>query len=260
MNNISENSMVTINDKKIFVEYCNPYPEKPVIVFLHDSLGCAQLWRDFPEKLAQAVEMNVLIYDRVGYGKSERLLSSKRDKNYLEQEADFLEKLLSVLDIHKVILFGHSDGGSIALIYSGKYPEKVSGLICEAGHIFVEDVTLEGIYKSIDAYYTTNLPERLAKYHGEKVDTIFKAWTETWTSDDYRSWNIESFLPDIKAPLLFVQGDLDEYGTMKQVDKTISQVSGKAEKYIVTSVGHTPHKENPSLTLDGCISFLKSSF
>lgn len=230
----------------------------PTIVFLHDSLGCIQLWRDFPQKLSEATQCNVLVYDRLGYGKSEAMPTYERPTNYMELEADVLNELLTTLNIDNAILFGHSDGGTIALLTASKYPEKVKALICEAGHIFVEDITLKGIYEAVEAYKNTNLSERLAKYHNDKVETIFKAWTETWTRSDYRDWNIEHFLPKITCPLLFVQGDADEYGTLAQVDKTINQVSGKSEKYIIPQIGHTPHKEALELTFYAVKKFIIS--
>lgn len=250
-------SLIDVNSQRLYVELQHNYPNKPTIVFLHDSLGCVQLWRDFPQKLAEATQCNILVYDRLGYGKSESMPTHERPTNYMELEADILNDLLNTLNINDVILFGHSDGGTIALLTASKYPEKVKGLICEAGHIFVEDVTLKGIYEAIEAYKTTNLPKRLAKYHGDKVETIFKAWTETWTRSDYRDWNIEHFLPKITCPLLFIQGEADEYGTLAQVEKTISQVSGESEKYIIPNVGHTPHKEATELTFNAAKFFIE---
>ena len=252
------NTYIDLNDKKIFVSYSKGYISRPTIVFLHDSLGCVQLWRDFPQKLAEATQCNVLMYDRLGYGKSEPMPTHERPTNYMELEADILNELLTTLNIDNAILFGHSDGGTIALLTASRYPEKVKALICEAGHIFVEDVTLKGIYEAMEAYKNTNLPERLAKYHGDKVDTIFKAWTETWTRSDYRDWNIEHFLPKIICPVLFVQGDADEYGTLAQVEKTINQVSGKSEKCIIPNIGHTPHKEATELTFNAVKEFIKN--
>lgn len=206
--------MIDINGNQLYVELQYHYPDKPTIVFLHDSLGCVQLWREFPQKLAEATQYNLLVYDRLGYGKSEPMPTYKRPINYMELEADILNDLLNTLKIDNVILFGHSDGGTIALLTASKYSEKVKAVICEAGHIFVEDVTLKGIYDAMEAYKTTNLPERLVKYHGDKVETLFKAWTETWTRSDYRDWNIAHFLPKISCPLLFIQGEADEYGTL----------------------------------------------
>ncbi|MBD8082824.1 alpha/beta fold hydrolase [Chryseobacterium caseinilyticum] len=249
---------IDVNGKMLYVEFFHQYKNRPTIVFLHDSLGCVQLWRDFPVKLSLATECNILIYDRLGYGKSDPMLSSKRTLYYLEEEAEILNDLLSILDIREAILFGHSDGGSIALLTAAKYPDNIKALICEAAHIFVEEVTLKGIYDALDAYDNTDLPQRLEKYHGEKVDTIFKAWVETWMSDDFRKWNIESYLSDIISPLLFIQGEADEYGTLAQVDRTVSQVGGIAEKIILPDVGHTPHKQLSEKTIKISADFLKS--
>lgn len=248
--------MINVNGNNLYVEYQNDFKDHPTIVFLHDSLGCVQLWRDFPQNLAEVTNCNVLVYDRLGYGKSEPMPTYERTTNYLELEADVLNNLLDTLGIDNAILFGHSDGGSIALIAASKYAERIKAVICEAAHIFVQDVTLKGIHEAIEAYKTTNLPERLQKYHGNKVDAIFKAWTETWTRSDYMDWNIEHFLSGITCPLLFIQGEADEYGTLEQVEKTISQVSGRAEKYIIPHVGHTPHKENPKQVLGKSAEFI----
>lgn len=246
-------------EKLLYIEYKNNFENRPTIVFLHDSLGCVQLWRDFPNRLAEATQCNLLIYDRLGYGKSEPMPTHKRPKNYLDIEAEILNNLLHTLKIKKAILFGHSDGGTISLIAASKYPEKIVSVIIEAAHIFVEDKTLQGIYEAIEKYKTTNLTERLAKYHSNKVETLFKAWTETWTQHDYRDWSIEHLLPKITCPLLFIQGEADEYGTLEQVEKTISQVNGKSEKYIIPNVGHTPHKEAAENVLNKSIDFIKHS-
>lgn len=251
---------VNIDDKKLYVEQYKEYDNRPTIVFLHDSLGAVQLWRDYPAKLGDAAQCNVLVYDRIGYGKSQPMTTWDRPVNYLEKEADVLNDLLTVLNIQQAILFGHSDGGSVALIAASKYPGKIKAIICEAAHIFVEDVTLQGIYRAIEDYTTTNLAERLRKYHGDKVKTLFKAWTETWTRADYRNWNIEHLLPAITCPVLFIQGDADEYGTLAQVTKTIELVRGKAAPYIIPNVGHTPHREAVELTIRVASRFIFDAF
>ncbi|GAA0894689.1 alpha/beta hydrolase [Fulvivirga kasyanovii] len=248
--------LIQINGANLYVESEKEYENRPTLVFLHDSLGCVQLWRDFLKRLAKATECNVLVYDRLGYGKSDPMPTHQRPVNYMELEADVLHDLLITLGIDDAILFGHSDGGTIALLAARKFPEKIKAVICEAAHIFVEDITLQGIYKAIEAYKTTNLPVRLEKYHGSKVETLFKAWTETWTRSDYRDWNIEHCLYRITCPLLFIQGEADEYGSLQQVEKTINQVSGKSEKYIMPAVGHTPHKEEPEEVFDKTTRFI----
>jgi pimeloyl-ACP methyl ester carboxylesterase len=247
---------IEIRGTNLFVKYLNADSKKPTIIFLHDSLGCTKLWRDFPEKLGNATGCNYLVYDRFGYGKSDPMPTKPRPSNYLEIEADILNDLLIKLQIDSAILFGHSDGGSIALIAASKYPSRIKAIICEAAHIFVEELTLRGIYEAKELYENSNLAERLEKYHGDKVDFLFKAWVETWTRSDFRDWNIEHFLQNISCPVLFIQGEADEYGTLAQVEKTVAQVKGKAEKYIIPNVGHTPHKEIPDLVLGKTIEFI----
>ncbi|MEN2400153.1 alpha/beta hydrolase [Flavobacterium sp. MC2016-06] len=254
----NEGKLLDICGNKLYVEHHNNFENHATLVFLHDSLGCTALWRDFPIRIAELVECNLLIYDRLGYGKSDPILTYERANDYLEDEAAILNELLQTLKIDNAILFGHSDGGSIALIAASKYGTRVEKIICEAGHIFVEDITLKGIYSAIEMYKTTNLAQRLEKYHGKKTEMIFKAWTETWTRSNYRNWNIEHLLQQISCPLLFIQGEKDEYGTLNQVEKTIEKVSGKAEKLIIPNVGHTPHREAVELVLENVIAFILS--
>jgi pimeloyl-ACP methyl ester carboxylesterase len=122
----------------------------------------------------------------------------------------------------------------------------------------VEDVTVKGVKDALEAYQTTDLPKRLQKYHGDKVEMIVKAWTEIWLSDRFRNWNIEYLLKNITSPLLFIQGEADDYGTLDQVEKTVSQVSGSAERFIIPDVGHTPHKEIPEIILSKAVEFIKN--
>lgn len=255
-----EGRIIDVKGKKLYIEHDHRFTDRPTIVFLHDSLGSVQLWRDFPAKLSEITQCNTLAYDRLGYGKSFPMPTHERPVHYMELEADLLNDVLIEMNLDHVILFGHSDGGTIALITAAKYPEKVKAVICEAGHIFVEETTLKGVYDAWEAYKTTNLPERLQKYHGDKVEMLFRAWTETWTREDYRMWNIEYLLKYIKAPLLFIQGEADEYGTLDQVEKTITQVGGSAEKYIIPGIGHTPHKEIPELVLEKAAEFIDNFF
>ena len=233
------------------------FTHRPTIIFLHDSLGCLKLWRDFPEKLGELTKCNILIYDRQGYGESCSFSYSKRNNYYIEQEADLLNKLLDFWKIDKAILFGHSDGGSIALITAGKYPEKIQGIITEGAHIFVEEVTIKGIEEAINLYKTTNLKTRLEKYHGSKTDKMFWAWAYTWTTNEFKNWNIEGFLPKIECRSLIIQGKDDEYGTLKQVETIIMQTNGQSTQLVIPNVKHTPHKEVPELILHKASKFIK---
>lgn len=249
-----------IQGSNLYIEYENSFENKPTIVFLHDSLGCAELWRDFPAKLGVALACNILVYDRLGYGKSGMMTTHERAMNYMELEADLLNDLLCTLNVQNAVLFGHSDGGTIALIAASKYPENIQAVICEAGHIFVEEITVQGVGDALEAYSTTNLGERLQKYHGDKVPMLFRAWTEIWLSEKFKNWNIEYLLKNITCPLLFIQGKNDEYGTLDQLEKTLAQVSGISEEYIIPDIGHTPHKEVPELVLKRSVEFLRKQF
>lgn len=251
------NAKTKFRPEDIAIKRIGNYTGKPTIIFLHDSLGCIELWKDFPQKLSELTQCNVLVYDRQGYGKSCPFLYEKRDNHYLELEADMLSGLLDFWRIDKAILFGHSDGGSVALLTAAKYPEKVAGIITEGAHIFVEAITVNGIKEAITLYQTTDLKVRLEKYHGNKTEAMFWAWAATWTSDEFQSWNIESWLPSIKCKALIIQGEKDEYGTLKQVEGICGGIGEKASKLIIPGVGHTPHKENPELVLSEAAVFIE---
>ena len=228
----------------------------PTIVFLHDSLGSVKLWRDFPENLAEIANCNVLVYDREGHGESSPFSITKRPINYLEQGADTLHLIASKLNLNKIILFGHSDGATISLWYAAKYPENLLGTIVEGVHVFVEEETLNGIRDAKNALETTNLADRVAKYHGDKTELLFKMWMETWLSNDYRDWNIEKDIQAIKTPVLVFQGKNDEFGTMEQVKKIEQNIKGKFTSYLIENCGHNPHKEQTEFTLEKSKEFI----
>ncbi len=248
---------IVINGVALKVNEVRIAEGRPTIIFLHDSLGCIALWRDFPEKLGEATNCNVLVYDRQGYGWSQPFRGNDRSNDYMELEADVLNSLIEQCGITKAILFGHSDGGTIALIAAAKYPERIMGIITEGAHIFVEDITLQGIRDAVLSYHTTNLKDRLEKYHGGKTDSVFRAWADTWLKKEYRSWNIEHFLPKINCPVLAIQGEGDEYGSMAQVDGIVNQVAGKARKLMIRDVGHTPHREARDVVMQESIGFVR---
>ncbi len=231
------------------------FTEKPTLIFLHDSLGCIELWRDFPEKLAQACNCNYLVYDRQGYGKSCGFGDEKRTLNYLEHEADLLAELIEKQQIKQAILFGHSDGGSIALLTAALHPKNIAGIVTEGAHVLVEEVTLKGIRAAMHQYQTTDLKSRLEKYHGKNTQALFDAWTLTWTSEMFRDWNIEYCLPQIQCPALIIQGQDDEFGTLDQVERITRQMA-LAQKLILPKTGHNPHKESPDEVIEHTRNFI----
>lgn len=175
---------------------------RPVLVFLHEGLGSIGQWRDFPEKICARTGCPALVYDRWGYGGAD-LLTQPRKPDYLHDEALLsLPEVLNQCAIDKPILIGHSDGGSIATIYAGTYPQKVSGIITEAAHVFVEDVTVEGIKRAVEVYESAHLKKRLAKFHDNNTELMFRGWADIWLSPEFRDWNIERYFPI--SPALFL--------------------------------------------------------
>ncbi len=241
----------------IHLRFNAPFPNRPTLVFLHDSLGCVELWRDFPERLAAATQYNYLVYDRLGYGKSGPFAHPVRDKHYLEHEAVVLNQLLVEYNIEKALLFGHSDGGSIALLTAALYPERIQAIITEGAHVFVEEVTLASIRAAQETYNTTDLPQRLTKYHGANTEPLFNAWTETWLSPAFRDWDITGFLPQITCPALIIQGENDEFGTPKQVETIVARCSGPTQALMISGVQHNPHKEVPEEVIEKGVVFLQ---
>lgn len=228
----------------------------PTIVFLHDSLGCVKLWRDFPEKLGNQSNCNILIYDREGHGKSSPFSITERSKNYLEEGADTLQEIIELLNLNQIILFGHSDGATISLWYAAKYPKFVIATIVEGVHVFVEEETLQGIREAKKAVETSNLTERVAKYHGEKTEMLFKLWMETWLNLNYRDWNIEHDIQAISSPVLVFQGENDEFGTVKQVEKIKKNVTSNVIDFLIPDCGHSPHKEQTEFILQQSTLFI----
>lgn len=227
------------------------------MVFLHDSLGCIQLWRDFPLQLARAASYNVFLYDRRGYGASSPFSGKPRTSDYMEQEAEVLITLLEQQGISNPVLFGHSDGGTIALLAAAKYPDRIKAILTEGAHVFVEEITLDGISHVAEQFAHTDLPQRLARYHGDKTQAVFDAWTKTWLADFYRDWNIEHFLPRISCPVYVIQGTADEFGSIDQVQSITGKVSGPAAAYMVPNAGHSPHKQSSLFLVQQVLLFLQ---
>ena len=214
----------------------------PVLVFLHDALGSVEQWKQFPEKLAHACTCDAFIIERQGSGQSSPL-TEKRKTDFLHRQAhEVLPQLLEKLHIKKPILIGHSDGGSIALLYASKF--EVKAVVSIAAHVFLEQITLEGIRASME--HKDFLKLKLSKYHGEKTDALIHAWADTWVSDEFANFNIEKELRSINAPTLIIQSEDDNYGTLRQVDSIFNNIQSKHEKkFIPKTGGHVLHLSMP---------------
>jgi len=231
---------------------------RPVLVFLHEGLGCIKLWRDFPAALVEATGLDGLIYDRWGHGKSDPL-TVRRPHRYLHDEAfDSLPEVLQGCGVKDAILIGHSDGGTIALLYGARYRQGLRGIITEAAHVFVEEVTLVGIRETVKHYQSGDLKEKLSRYHDDNTETLFWAWADTWLDPGFRDWNVESYLPQVTSPLLAIQGEDDEYATRAQVDAIVGQVSGAAQPLLVPRCGHTPHRDARDVVLQEMAAFIET--
>lgn len=231
-------------------------PKTPAIVLLHEGLGAIGMWKDFPQKLARATGHRVLVYDRQGYGGSPALTQT-RGLDYNHRYA--LEELPAVLkycNIENPILFGHSDGGSIALIHAAYCP--VTALISEAAHIFVEEISIAGIKDAVKIWHKTNLPDRLKRYHGDKTEQIFFAWADTWQRDEFLDWNLKEDLPKIMCPSLIIQGLEDEYGSPAQVHGIQDAVKGPCDILLIPDCQHIPHFQTEDIVLEACARFLNS--
>ena len=228
--------------------------DRPVIVFLHEGLGSVSLWKEFPQAMAEATGAEVMVYSRKGYGQSDPI-TAPRAVRYMHDEAlVVLPELLDRLEIERPVLFGHSDGGSIALIHAGGSRRPVAGLVVLAPHVLVEDISVTSIAEAKVAYETTDLKQRLAKRHAD-VESAFRGWNDIWLHPEFRAWNIEEYLPRVRVPILAIQGEQDEYGTMDQIDRIADQAP-EVETLKLADCRHSPHRDQPDAVIAATVDFV----
>jgi pimeloyl-ACP methyl ester carboxylesterase len=249
---------IRAGQKRLEVRRLGPDPESaPTLVFLHEGLGCASLWRDFPERLAAATGMGALVFSRAGYGRSDAC-ELPRPLDYLEREAlDVLPELVERAALRDYHLVGHSDGGSIALVFAGSAPRPGLGsVITEAAHVFNEEVCIASAHKIRERYVEGGLRERLKRHHGDNVDVAFYGWNDAWTDPAFLAMNLEAYLPEVRVPCLVTQGLDDAYGTPAQVDAIEEGVSGPVVSWLIPNCGHAPHRDQPGAVLEAMTRFL----
>ncbi len=231
-------------------------PARPTLVFLHEGLGSIAQWRDFPAALCRRVGLPGLIYDRWGFGGSAPL-QLPRPVDYLTREAErSLPAVLEACGVTRPFLVGHSDGGSIALLYAAAFPRAPAACITLAAHVFVQEVSLDGIRAAARAWREDDLRQRLERYHGVKTEAMFRGWTETWLRPEFRDWNMSGRLPAITCPLLVIQGEDDEYGTAAQVEAIVRGAGGPASPLMLPACGHQPHLQQHEAVLDAVADFI----
>jgi len=226
----------------------------PTIVLLHEGLGSISMWRDFPRRVAEATGHEVLVYSRQGYGRSSPLVGPRSVRFMHEEALVVLPEVLDALDVRRPILLGHSDGGSIAIIHAGGSERAVAGLVLLAPHVMVEDISVASIAQARVAYAETDFRARLGRHH-EDVDGAFRGWNEVWLRPDFRDWSIEEYLPRIKCPVLAIQGEEDEYGTMEQVDR-IGRAIPHARILKLARCGHSAQRERAEDVLEAIRGFV----
>jgi pimeloyl-ACP methyl ester carboxylesterase len=256
MTSLSPTGTLRIGASDLEYRLIGPTPDRaPTIIMLHEGLGSAALWGDFPEKLQAATGAGIVVYSRAGYGASSPVILP-RPLDYMHVEAlDVLPKLLDAIGFRRGMLLGHSDGASIAAIYAGSHQDhRVQGVALMAPHFIVEDISVTSIAAIKQAYETTDLRAKLARWHRD-VDNAFYGWNGAWLDPQFRNWDISEYLAYIRIPLVVVQGVDDQYGTIRQVEIAREECYCPVDVVVIPGAGHSPHREAPGATLDAISEF-----
>jgi pimeloyl-ACP methyl ester carboxylesterase len=226
-------------------------------VFLHEGLGSVSMWRDFPDRLADATAHGALVYSRAGHGKSDPA-PLPRTLSFMNEEAVVLGEVLERTGVREAVLVGQSDGASIALIHAaGASPANLRALVLEAPHVFCEDVTVKTARLAAQSFRSGELRSALERHHGANVDGVFAGWSGVWLDPGFRTWSITDLLPRIQVPVLVIQGEQDPYGTLRQVEAIAHGCSGHVEQLLLADCGHAPHRERAERTLEAMVDFVQ---
>lgn len=235
--------------------------QAPLLVFLHEGLGSVAMWKDFPDRLCAAAGCRGLVWSRPGYGRSTpRARDERWAPDFMHRQAhELLPALLRVLGIDaaraRPWMFGHSDGGSIALLHAARFPDRVGGLIVVAPHILVEEASIASIAKAREAWASTDLRARLARYHDDP-ESAFLGWNDAWLTPAFRNWSIEDEIGAIRCPVLAAQGLDDEYGTLEQI-RGIARRVATTSLLEMSGCGHSPHRDRPEALIEASAAFLR---
>lgn len=258
---MSQFQEISWRNRQVRIEYAWVGAESapgPVIVFLHEGLGSLAMWKDFPSRLCAAVGARGLVFSRPGYGQSTpRPTEEQWGVDFMHQQAyEVLPKLLNALGLQQPVwLFGHSDGGSIALLHAARHPERVAGLVLLAPHIFVEDITIVNIERAKIEYESGGLRGGLGKYH-DNPDSAFWGWNSVWLHPEFRHWNIRDELSGVHCPVLAIQGLDDAYGTLAQIRGIAERVEG-TQLLEIAQCGHSPHRDQPDQVIAATRNFMQ---
>jgi pimeloyl-ACP methyl ester carboxylesterase len=256
MATLSDQGFLELGDLRLEYRMAGPRPhETPTLILLHEGLGSAGMWADFPERLAAATGLGVFAWSRVGYGQSSAAtLPRKLDFMHVEAER-ILPRLLDAIGFRQGLLVGHSDGASIATIYAGSVQDhRVRGLVLMAPHFIVEDVTINSIREIRQAFDTTGVRQRFQRWHAD-ADATVRGWTDVWMNNDFESWDISETLAYIRVPILIIQGEHDHYGTQRQIGIAREECYCPLDALLIPGIQHIPHREAPEATLNAIADF-----
>jgi pimeloyl-ACP methyl ester carboxylesterase len=237
-----------------------PPSEAPTLVFLHEGLGSVSMWRGFPARVAAAAGCGALVYSRAGYGRSESI-TLPRPKTYLHDEALALGDVLDGTGVERAVLVGHSDGASIAIIHAGSNAsDRLRALVLMAPHVHARDVNYESIAQARDTLTDPEKRRKLERHHGANAEIAFRGWNDAWLDPAFRDWSIEEYLPNVRVPMLLIQGALDEYATLDQLDTIERECSCPVERVVLDTAGHRPFKDDPDRMVDEIAVFVRRVF
>jgi pimeloyl-ACP methyl ester carboxylesterase len=254
---LPNSGFLDIGGRRLEYRFIGPQPDKaPTLVLLHEGLGCVGLWNDFPEKLSTATGAGVLVFSRAGYGQSSPV-KLPRPLSYMHDEAqETLPRLLDAIGFQRGLLIGHSDGASIAAIYAGSHQDhRVGGLVLIAPHFFTEDSGIAAIVEAKEAFESGDLRVRLSRWHSD-VDNAFRGWSGAWLDPEFRKWDITEYLAYIRVPVLIVQGEDDQYGTVKQIEVAQEECYCPVEVALLPGARHSPQRDAPEATLEAISEFV----
>jgi pimeloyl-ACP methyl ester carboxylesterase len=256
MPSLSDNGFLDLPPLRIEYRMTGPRPsEAPTLILLHEGLGSAAMWGDFPEKLAAATGCGVFAYSRVGYGNSSPA-KLPRQLDFMHVEArEVLPRVLDAIGFSQGLLVGHSDGASVAAIYGGSVQDhRVRGLVLMAPHFVVEDVTMKSIAAIRSAYDTSDVRQRFQRWHAD-ADATVRGWSDVWLTNDCSTWDLTSDLAHIRVPVLIVQGEDDNYGTVRQIEIAQEECYCPVDALLMPGIGHVPHREATERTLGAIADF-----
>lgn len=254
-----EDQLVRVPMGEIFTRRWTPHDVRGLpVIMLHDSLGCVELWRDFPEQLALYLYREVIAYDRLGFGRSSGR-SDTLTANFIHEEADiYFPAVLERLGIERYSLFGHSVGGGMALTIASKHETQCISVVSESAQAFIEEITLAGVRKAKKVFSRPGQMSKLEKWHGDKAEWVLSAWVDTWLSPAFANWTLADILPLVKCPVLTIHGSRDDYGSIAFPALIADLAGGPAEKLIFEGGGHVPHREKTDEVLATVASFYRT--